>query len=68
MNTLSVARAKRLGGRERLRRTLSWGGPAVYLVVLTVFVLREGVPLSRDRLLMWILLGLLAFSLTNVRA
>ena len=68
MNTFSVARAERLGGRERLRRTLSWGGPAVYLVVLTVFVLREGVPLSRERLLMWILLGLLAFSLTNVRA
>ena len=28
----------------------------------------RGVPLSRERLLMWILLGLLAFSLTNVRA
>jgi PAP2 superfamily len=68
VNTFSVARAEQLVGRERLRRTLSWGGPVVYLVVLTVFVLREGVPLSRDRLLMWILLGLLAFSLTNLRA
>ena len=68
MNTFSIARAERLGACERLRRTLSWAGPAVYVVVLIVFVLREGVPLSRDRLLMWILLGLLAFSLMNLRS
>jgi hypothetical protein len=39
----------------------------VYGIALTVVLLREGIPLSRDRLLMWILLGLLAFSLTDVR-
>lgn len=59
--------AEHLPERDRLRRTLRWLGPVVYGVALTVVLLREGVPLSRDRLFMWILLGLLAFSLTNVR-
>ena len=67
VSTFSAARAAGLEGRERLRRVLPWLGPAVYLSVLTVFILRDGVPLSRDRLFMWILLGLLAFSLTNLR-
>ncbi len=67
MNSFSVARAG-LRERERLWRTLAWAGPVVYGAVLAASVLREGVPLSRDRLLMWILLGLLAFSLTNLRA
>lgn len=53
--------------RDRLRHVLRWLGPIVYGVALTVVLLREGIPLSRDRLFMWILLGLLAFSLTNVR-
>jgi membrane-associated phospholipid phosphatase len=57
--------------RERLttppaRRVLRWGGPLVYGVALGLTLWVEGLPLSRDRLLMWILLGLLAFSLTNV--
>jgi membrane-associated phospholipid phosphatase len=69
VNSFSVATAAgRLRERERLWRTLSWAGPAVYGAVLAASLLREGVPLSRDRLLMWILLGLLAFSLTNLRA
>lgn len=68
MNSPPVASvAWRLREDDRVRRALRWGGPAVYGVVLAVFVSRDGVPLSRDRLLMWILLGLLAFSLTNVR-
>jgi hypothetical protein len=49
------------------QRALRWGGPIVYAIALAVFLWRSGLPLSRDRLLMWILLGLLAFSLTNVR-
>jgi hypothetical protein len=57
--------------RERLttpsvRRALRWGGPLVYGVALGLTLWVDGIPLSRDRLLMWILLGLLAFSLTNV--
>jgi hypothetical protein len=49
------------------QRALRWGGPIVYAIALAVSLWRSGLPLSRDRLLMWILLGLLAFSLTNVR-
>jgi membrane-associated phospholipid phosphatase len=59
--------AERLREPHRLRRALSWAGPAVYGVLLLVVVITEGVPLSRSRLLIWIVLGLLAFSLTNVR-
>jgi hypothetical protein len=49
------------------QRILRWGGPILYGIALGAYLWRDGVPLSRDRLLMWILLGLLAFSLTNVR-
>jgi hypothetical protein len=59
--------AERAGDRQRVRRGLVWGGPVVYLGALSFFLWRDGLPLSRDRLLMWILLGLLAFSTTNVR-
>ena len=52
-------------GRER--RILRWAAPAVYIAVLSVVIYRDGVPVSRERLLVWILLGLLAFSLTNMR-
>jgi PAP2 superfamily len=49
------------------QRALRWGGPVVYGAALGLTLWADGLPLSRDRLLMWILLGLLAFSLTNVR-
>jgi hypothetical protein len=49
------------------QRVLRWGGPIVWVVALATVWWQDGLPLSRDRLLMWILLGLLAFSLTNVR-
>jgi hypothetical protein len=49
------------------QRVLRWGGPIVWAVALTVVWTVDGLPLSRDRLVMWIILGLLAFSLTNVR-
>ena len=48
-------------------RILRWGGPAVWVVAFVIFWLSRGLPLSRDMLVAWILLGLLAFSLTNVR-
>lgn len=67
MNSSSVASAaERLCNGGRLR-ALGWAGPAAYGVVLTVLVISEGMPLSRGRLFICILLGLLAFSLTNVR-
>jgi PAP2 superfamily len=48
-------------------RILRWGGPTVWVVAFVIFWLSRGLPLSRDMLVAWILLGLLAFSLTNVR-
>jgi membrane-associated phospholipid phosphatase len=57
---------RRLGG-ERIRRSLHVLVPAAYLALLLASVARDGVPMARDRLLMWIVFGLLAFSLTNVR-
>ena len=49
------------------QRVLRWGGPVIWAIALVIVWAEDGLPLSRDRLLMWILLGLLAFSLTNVR-
>jgi PAP2 superfamily len=48
------------------QRALRWGGPVVYAVALGITLWADGLPVSRERLLMWILLGLLALSLTNV--
>jgi hypothetical protein len=50
-----------------MQRLLRYGGPAAWAVALAIVWWEDGLPLSRDRLMMWILLGLLAFSLTNVR-
>jgi membrane-associated phospholipid phosphatase len=49
------------------RALLAWGGPIAYLVALGLVVGLRGLPTSRDALVFWILLGLLAFSLTDVR-
>jgi PAP2 superfamily protein len=59
-----VALAER---RPGLRRALRWAIPAVYIAVLIFFWVRDGMPVARDTLVMWILLGLLAFSVTNLR-
>ena len=48
-------------------RVLRWGVPAAYCFTLAVFLWRDGVWFARDRLLMWIVLGLLAFSVTDLR-
>jgi len=48
-------------------KILRWGGPVVWAAALVIVWIQDGLPLSRDRLVMWILLGLLAFSLTNVK-
>lgn len=50
-----------------LTRLLRYGAPAVYVAVLAFVVYRDGIPAARERLLMWIILGLLAVSITNVR-
>jgi PAP2 superfamily len=38
----------------------------LYLATLAVYMWREGVPVGRERLLVWVVLGLLALSITNV--
>jgi membrane-associated phospholipid phosphatase len=53
--------------RLRLRDAIRWLAPAVYLAALSLAMWRDGIPASRERLLLWIVLGLLAFSVTNVR-
>jgi hypothetical protein len=50
----------------RVRSIARWLAPAVYVAVLSAFMWRDGVPAARDRLLMWIVLGLLAISTTNL--
>ena len=62
-----VSVAERLYEPGRVRRSLSWVGPSAYAVALSVMVISDGVTLSRSHILVWIVLGLLAFSLTNVR-
>ena len=48
------------------RPLVRWAAPAAYGLVLGAFMWRDGVPVARDRLLMWIVLGLLAISVANV--
>jgi hypothetical protein len=48
--------------RRRLRRALVVGAPLAYLVALVGFVLSWGLPVARDQLFLWLLLGLAAFS------
>ena len=56
--------ARELG---RTVAVLRWVLPAAYALTLGVFLWRDGVWFARDRLLMWIVLGLLAFSVTDIR-
>lgn len=53
--------------RLRLRPVLRWAGPAIYLVALGVVTAVRGLPTSRDALFLWIVLGLFAACLTNLR-
>jgi hypothetical protein len=48
--------------RRELRRGIVVGAPLVYVVALVVFVLSWGLPVARDQLFLWVLLGLAAFS------
>ena len=47
-------------------RPLRWVAPAVYVAALSAYMWVEGIPVGRERLLLWILLGLLALSTTNL--
>ena len=50
----------------RARNLVRWGAPTVYAATLAVFLWRDGIPASRERLLVWIVLGLLALSTANI--
>ena len=65
MNATDATRS-RLASPTTLK-ILRWGGPILWVVAFVIFWLERGLPLSRDMLVMWILLGLLALSLTNVK-
>ena len=45
---------------------MRWIPPALYIAALSAYMWREGVPVGRDRLLAWIVLGLLALSTANL--
>ena len=64
MEVASLSR-RRLA-RPRLLLAARWAAPALYLAALSAYMWLEGVPAARDRLLVWIVLGLLALSTTNL--
>ena len=45
---------------------IRWVAPAAYLAALSAYMWREGIPVGRERLLVWIVLGLLALSTSNL--
>ena len=53
-------RAARLAD-PRVQRGIRIGAPVLYFALLLTFVIKDGIPVSRDRLLLWLVLGLLAF-------
>jgi PAP2 superfamily len=62
-----AARAARARRRLELRLLPRWLGPAAYLIALGLAIGFRGIPTSRDALIFWILLGLFAASLTDMR-
>jgi hypothetical protein len=51
-----------------LRRLMVFGAPALYLVALVVTTLSWGLPLARDQLFFWLVLGVAAFSVPAWRS
>jgi len=47
-------------------RPLRWLAPAAYVAALSVYMWFEGVPVGRERLVIWIVIGLLALSTANL--
>jgi hypothetical protein len=67
MEAGSVASPRAVGRATVLLTRLRPVAFVAYLAALAVFVASEGVPANRDWLFLWIVLGLLVFSLSNVR-
>ena len=51
-----------------LRRLLVFGAPAAYLAALTIVTLSWGLPVARDQLFFWLVLGVAAFSVPAWRS
>jgi len=47
-------------------RLIRWVVPALYVAALSAYMWREGIPVGRERLLLWIVLGLLALSTASL--
>ena len=47
-------------------RPVRWLAPALYALAVGTYMWREGIPVGRERLLLWLVLGLLALSTTNL--
>ena len=60
-------RSRQLRAFDFLRKQTRWVGPTVYFCALGGFTYLFGLPTARDRAISWILLVLLAFSLTDLR-
>lgn len=52
--------------QQALRLTLRVGGPVAWGIAFGIYCSRDGVPFARERMLIWLGLGLLAFSLANL--
>ena len=65
-STLAAPAAKARRKRDLVAQW-AWLGPIVYLIALGLAIGFRGLPTSRDALIFWLLLGLLAASLTNIR-
>jgi membrane-associated phospholipid phosphatase len=59
-----------VGARERreLHRAIVVGAPLLYVGALAIFVASWGLPVARDQLFVWLLLGLAAFSVGTWRS
>jgi membrane-associated phospholipid phosphatase len=53
--------------RRKLRLAVAWAGPIAYAAALGAVSAIRGVPTSRDALFLWIILGLFAASLSDLR-
>jgi membrane-associated phospholipid phosphatase len=63
----TTEKARAPARRLDLRRLLRFGAPVVWAAAFAENSVRHGLPVGRDRLLLWIFFGLLAFSVTSPR-
>ena len=66
--TEGLQQAQTAPPRSWLRRLLVFGVPAAYLVALTIVTLSWGLPVARDQLFFWLVLGIAAFSVPAWRS